>query len=123
MSLLTDEQTTEFKRNGFVVLEDVIEEDLIEMTRDRVLDDDVPRSWDELEEMLETPDEELAVDVDERNVKMRSGDFKVNAPPARRSRRSTTHCSRTPRSWSARANSRHPVGTPVSCFDFPSARR
>lgn len=77
MSLLNYDQKREFKRSGFLVLNDVLDDDLVTAARETVEADEIPKSWDHLDEMMDTPDEELPFDVEERNVKMHPGDFKI----------------------------------------------
>jgi hypothetical protein len=77
MSLLTHEQRREFKRSGFLVVDGVLDDELVTQAREAVLADHVPESWDHLEEMIDTPEEDLPLDAEGRNVKMHSGDFKM----------------------------------------------
>ena len=77
MRLLTRDQKREFKRCGFLVLDGVLDDDTVTAARETVEADDIPESWDHLEELIDTPDDELPFDVEERNVKMHSGDFKI----------------------------------------------
>lgn len=77
MSLLTDAQKREFTRHGFLVVDDMLDEDDVTKARQRLRRDDMPHSWDELETMRSTPEDELPFDVEERNVKMSPGDFKI----------------------------------------------
>jgi len=80
MGLFTHDQKREFKRCGFLVLDDVLDDDLVTAAREAVEADDVPESRDHLDEMIDTPDEELPFEVEERNVKMSPGDFKITVP-------------------------------------------
>jgi hypothetical protein len=77
MSLLTREQRREFTRSGFLVLDDALDDSTVTEAREAVEADDIPRSWEHLEEMIETPEEDLPFDAEGRNVKMHSGDFKM----------------------------------------------
>jgi hypothetical protein len=77
MSLLTTDQKREFTRSGFLVLDGVLDEETVTEAREAVEADDVPRSWEHLEELIDTPDEDLPFDAEGRNVKMHSGDFKM----------------------------------------------
>jgi hypothetical protein len=77
MSLLTEAQRREFKRAGFLVCDDILDDETVTEAREAVEADPIPESWDHLEEMIDTPDEDLPLDVEGRNVKMHSGDFKM----------------------------------------------
>jgi hypothetical protein len=63
----------EFRRNGFRVFPNALDEDLTRAARETVAADDVPHSGAELQAMMDADPEDLDIDVEGRNVKMFGG--------------------------------------------------
>jgi len=73
-SALFDEQDRrEFKRNGFLVLPELLDGDLVADARETIAADDTPDSGAELKRMMDDDDDDLAIDVEGRRVKTFGG--------------------------------------------------
>jgi len=72
-ALFDEQDRREFKRNGFLVLPGLLDDDLVADARETIAGDDTPDSGAELQRMMDADDDELEIDVEGRRVKTFGG--------------------------------------------------